>query len=399
MNYLVAVDDCFLDAPGGMGRVAWDIAMVLRERGHDIAMVSIDHRRGATRSSLQVEQGVPICRYVRPQVPAWHPRRAEKMIGAATVAVREHLGNRKWDIVHMHTPFTGVGALRAIGRGPRYVYTLHSPIVAEQEINWRTQGWVGRLKMLFGRAALQRLEHEALAPADVIHTLSQFSRGQVEHYHRLGQRVQIIPHWSRPEMRRTLDRAAARQKLGWPADEKVFFTIRRLGPRYGLDLAIKAVAPLLRTHHARFVLGGDGPWRGKLEALAQAHGVADRVAFLGRVSDEQLTLAYQAADLFLLPTLALECFGIIILEALACGCPVLSSDTCAIPELMRPILPEFIVPAGDLAALREKAEAFLTGRLAAPSPDKLMQFVSDGFSRAVVAPQFIKLLEGNRKTA
>ena len=283
---------------------------------------------------------------------------------------------------------------RAIGAGPRYVYTLHSPSVPEQEINWAKQGFVGQLKMLFGRPALNRLEHEALAPTAVIHTLSQYCRRQVEHYHGLGQRVQVIPHWRRAELRRTMTQAEARRQLGWPENERVFFTIRRLGPRYGLDLAIRAVAPLLGKGKARFALGGDGPWRGLLENVARESGVAESVHFLGRMSDEQLVLAYQAADLFLLPTLALECFGIIILEALSFGCPVLSSDTCAIPELMQPILPDFIVPAGDQAALRAKAGAFLSGELRSPPPEQLIRYVDDGFSREAIAPKLIAMLEG-----
>src|SRR5207247_10798962 len=126
-----------------------------------------------------------------------------------------------------------------------------------------------------------------------------------------------------------------------PADGRIRFTVRRHGRRHGLDIAIRAVAGLRTAERLVFYVGGDGVLRAELEALTTSLGAHDRIVFTGRLSDEDLSLAYQAADIFLLPSTALECFGLIIQEALLHGCPVVSSDVGAIPAVMRPILPQF----------------------------------------------------------
>jgi glycosyltransferase involved in cell wall biosynthesis len=394
MKYLVAVDHCFLDAPGGMGRVAWDIAMVMRDRRHDVAMVVARPQPGPEPPTITKSEGVRVLRYSRPPLPRWHPLRGHRTVHAARTATRQLLGGERWDVVHMHSPLTGAGVLGAIGRGPRYVYTLHSPVVMEQEINWARQGQLGQLKMLLGLGALKRVERRVLQPCARIHTLSEFSRSKVEEFHRLGDRVSVLPYWRRPELQRRYSKVEARRRLGWPLEGPTLFTVRHLGPRYGLDIAIEAIAPLARDRHCIVFIGGVGPLRAELVDLARKHGVSEQVHFLGRMDESQLELAYQAADLFLLPTRALECFGLVILEACAFGCPVLSTDAGAIPEVMQRLLPEFVVPAGSVAALREKLEQFLSGSLRAPAPEALAAHVECVFGKQVVTPQIVALLEG-----
>ena len=395
MKYLVAVDHCFLDSPGGMGRVAWDIAMLMRDRGHEVSMISARPEPGDESPRVGSYDGVRVLRYSRPLLPPWHPLRAHRTVTAARDATRQHLGGERWDLVHMHSPFTGAGVLEALGDVPRYFYTLHSPAVMEQEINWARQGLLGQMKMLFGLSALKRVERKVLEPCASIHTLSEFSRSKVEHFHGLGHRVSVVPYWRRPELQREYTAGEARRQLGWPADEKILFTVRKLGARYGLDIAIRAVAPLAKAGRCRFFIGGEGPLRGQLAHLARELDVADRICLTGRLDERQLGLAYQAADLFVLPTLALECFGLVVVEALAFGCPVLSTDAGAIPELMRSILPEFVVPAGDVVALRNKIDAFLSGRLAPPSPAALVAHVERLFAKQTIGSRIVSLLEEN----
>ena len=196
-------------------------------------------------------------------------------------------------------------------------------------------------------------------------------------------------------MTRGHSKAEARRMLGIAEDERYLFTVRGHGPRYGLDVAVRAIAPLARAGRCRFCLAGDGPLRPSLEALSRELGVEDRIHFPGRLDDEALTLWYEAADLFLLPTTALECFGLITLEAFAFGCPVLSTDACALPETMAPIMPDFLVPAGDEAALRAKLEAFLDGRLVPPPPERLLEYLEERYGESQVLPKLFALLEGD----
>jgi glycosyltransferase involved in cell wall biosynthesis len=242
---------------------------------------------------------------------------------------------------------------------------------------------------------LHNLEHRLLASSSAIHVLSQFSRSCVEQFHGMGSKVTVIPHWRRPDLYRTVTKSQARVALGWPQQEKILLTVRRLAVRMGLDVALEALVPLAAAGRCVFMVGGEGPLRSVLEAQARAAGVGpDRIRFLGRLPEERLKLAYQAADVFLLPTRALEGFGLITVEALAFGCPVIGTDAGSTPEILDPILPGMIVPAGNIEALREKVSEFLEGRLALPDAQEIAQYVASRYDPLVVLPRFYTLLEG-----
>jgi glycosyltransferase involved in cell wall biosynthesis len=117
----------------------------------------------------------------------------------------------------------------------------------------------------------------------------------------------------------------------------------------GVDLLLEA-APGLKE--ATLVVGGDGPMRPDLEARAAALGVSAR--FTGYVKDEDLPWLYRAADVFILPTRELEGFGLVAIEAMACGTPALGTPVGAIPEVLGPLglVLEAATPAAIAAGLR-----------------------------------------------
>jgi phosphatidylinositol alpha-1,6-mannosyltransferase len=105
----------------------------------------------------------------------------------------------------------------------------------------------------------------------------------------------------------------------------VLLTVGRLDARErykGHDRVIEALASLEASREVTYLVAGEGDDRARLQALAQARGVADRVRFLGQVPREELPDLYRAADLFVLPSTG-EGFGIVFLEAMACGTPAL----------------------------------------------------------------------------
>ncbi len=387
MNYLACNHGCFLDAPSGSARVAWDIALMMRRHGHAATLACFDV--GAAADSVREEQGVRVLRValrLKGGMNPW-PHFIETMARGIT----RHLGGEQWDVVHTHLPHLHTAARRAIGAGPRYVYTFHSPVVEEQWVRWRWQGFKGRIKRWFGTPILLRHEASALKESEAVQALSEFSRGEIQRFHGLGKKARVIPHWRRAELRRTMQKAEARRRLGWPQDRAILFTVRRHAHRMGLEGAVEAIGPLAASGRCFFAVGGDGELRPALERRAAQLGAgAACMPFLGRMSEEALHLAYQAADLFVLPTEALECFGLITLEAMSFGCPVLGTDAGATPELLAPITPELIVPARNAAALREKVEAFLAGRVTAPAAEAIEAFVEERFSQEVIEPALLE---------
>ena len=136
----------------------------------------------------------------------------------------------------------------------------------------------------------------------------------------------------------------------------------RLSEEKGFDIAIRAMQ---YVQDANLVIVGDGPARASLEQLAANLGLGDRVRFAGYRSREEVIRLMAFAHLTLVPSLWHEPFGYVVLESLAVGTPVIGSDRGALPELLKPISDDLIVPVGDSQALAARIEHLLadTSRL------------------------------------
>jgi glycosyltransferase involved in cell wall biosynthesis len=119
----------------------------------------------------------------------------------------------------------------------------------------------------------------------------------------------------------------------------------------GLDALVRAVGVVRRDLPVRLIVGGVGALRSHLEDLARSLGVTDIVRFAGLIPEADLPRYYGAADCFVLPTRELEGFGLVTVEALACGTPVLATPVGATPEILAPLAPEFLTDDASPEAL------------------------------------------------
>lgn len=158
------------------------------------------------------------------------------------------------------------------------------------------------------------------------------------------------------------NRAAARRRLGLPQDEFIVLQLGRLVPRKGVEHVVRAMALLDAGMPARLlVVGGESrqpddartPELGRLRAIAQQCGAAQRVVFVGQRDRQELADYYAAADVFA-TTPAYEPFGITPLEAMACGKPVVGSAVGGIQHTVVDGVTGFLVPPADPAALAER---------------------------------------------
>jgi glycosyltransferase involved in cell wall biosynthesis len=167
------------------------------------------------------------------------------------------------------------------------------------------------------------------------------------------------------------ERLAIRRRLRIPPDRLCFLTVRRLEYRMGLFLLLDALDALRRSGVEFIsVIGGRGSLKEALEEYRDQRDLHDHVRLEGAIPAEDLADYYRAADLFVLPTEALEGFGLIMPEAMACGCPVVGTPVGNIPNLLRSITPEFVCPdlepahlAGTVKRALEKTNAELRSRL------------------------------------
>jgi glycosyltransferase involved in cell wall biosynthesis len=131
------------------------------------------------------------------------------------------------------------------------------------------------------------------------------------------------------------DRAAARRKLSLDAHRPILFTVRNHTPRMGLDVLITAMEQLRETlPEVLLLIGGDGFLRKELGQQVQAQRLQDHVQFTGYIEDALLPDYYRAANIFILPTQTLEGFGLVTLEAMACGVPVLATPLGGTREVL-----------------------------------------------------------------
>jgi glycosyltransferase involved in cell wall biosynthesis len=283
-------------------------------------------------------------------VAARHTDRLPKRLKAMTEAIRREVAGT--DVVDIHFAVYGLLALAA-GRldGRPLVVHFQGPWADESRAVGASPTEV-RVK--------RALEKWVYRRADRLVVLSpRFRDVLVRDYGVLSANVDVIPPGVDVEAFRPGDRDAARAALGLDG-APVVFAARRLVPRMGLE---DAVAALARSRHAGAVLviAGDGPHRDALAAAARAHGVADRVRLLGRVSDEDLVRWYQAADCVVVPSRELEGFGLVALEALACGAPVVATDEAGAHDAVARLDPELVVPARAPAALATAVDRVLDG--------------------------------------
>jgi D-inositol-3-phosphate glycosyltransferase len=142
-----------------------------------------------------------------------------------------------------------------------------------------------------------------------------------------------------------------------PPDERVILQLGRIVPRKGVDTAVRGFARLVKHHGVAarlLIVGGESdepdpaatPEIGRLEAIARAEGVGDRVTFVGRRGREALKYYYSAADVFVTVPWY-EPFGITPLEAMACGTPVVGSNVGGIKYTARDGETGYLVPPDD----------------------------------------------------
>jgi glycosyltransferase involved in cell wall biosynthesis len=163
----------------------------------------------------------------------------------------------------------------------------------------------------------------------------------------------------------------------------------------GLETLVDACQMLAqRGLKFRTLIGGGGPLRESLQERIHAAGLQESVRLIGRLPEEQLADCYAAADCFVLPTKALECFGLIVLEAFACNTPVIASNVAAIPELAERQGREWMFEPGDVKQLADRMQAFLEQRL---TPTVDLRAVAMEYDKPKVLAEWERVLLGEAR--
>lgn len=353
------------DLIGGSFRLASEFADHLAATGYRVSYVCC--APSPELAAVEMVNGVMLQRYPAPSAGLTRWSRLRYHVRETRRLVAGIVQNSTIHAISSHSPLQGLGAAQAVkGTAALINYTVHSPFDDELTSN---DGSPMSLRQKLIRTVARRVDRQNVRLADIVQTDSEYT--QRDFRTKFGRVMEskgvVAPGWvEADQFVPVADRRAVRTKLGgpWDVDGPVFFTLRRLENRMGLETLVEACS-ILKAEGLQFrtLIGGGGSLRDQLQQQIDQAGLQDSVYLLGRLPEDQLAASYAAADCFVLPTRALECFGLIVLEAFACNTPVIASNVAAIPELACRQGDSWMFEPGNVNQLAARMRAFIEGEL------------------------------------
>ena len=253
----------------------------------------------------------------------------------------------KIDVIHAHFAypegFAGLLAKKATGKP--LIVTLHGvDILTEPSINYGI-----RLKTAYDEMVRMVLEQ-----ADRVFGASRFVCQEALNAGCDRERLIYFPNGV--DLKRfnpKIDGSFVRKRIS-VTHRPMIFTLRAHEAKNGIEYLIKAIPLVLReVPNALFVIGGDGSLRAYHQGLVHKLKVNKQCIFVGRIPQSELPYYYGACDIFVIPSI-IEAFGLVTVEAMACGRPVIGSNVGGIPDIIKDGLNGFLVKPRDPEDLAKK---------------------------------------------
>lgn len=268
-------------------------------------------------------------------------------------------------------------------RGKPLLVHFHGSWADENVLAGDASRWRWRARRRLERSVYSR------AHAAVTHT-GAFRQVLVERYRVSPWRISLLAPGVDLERFSSGDQSEPRRRLGIDPETFVACCARRLVPRMGIDVLIAAWAREFGADpKLQLLIAGDGEQRSALEEQIRALALDGRVRLLGPVSDDTLVALYKAADVNVVPTRSHEGFGLVLLEAAACGTPSIVTRSGGLPEAIAGLGTELVVPPADVQALAARLRRAALGEL--PSREHTRRW-AEGHSWQRVGAEHRKLL-------
>ena len=282
------------------------------------------------------------------------------------------------DLVASHFALFALPILDQLKRRTHVVH-FHGPWAAESQVEG-----AGRASV-WGKRAVER---RVYATANRVIVLSEaFAKIAHVDYGVPEEIIRIVP--GAVDIERfdlAQSRSEARELLGWPTDRRIVVSVRRLVSRMGLDRLIDAFAIIHRAHpDVVLYLVGKGRIRAELEQKVTSLNLQDKVKFQGFVSDEQLPLVYRAADLSIVPTVALEGFGLVAAESLAAGTPCVVTPVGGLPDIVSGLSKDLVLRSIETSSMAEGLTRIFSGANEVPSAERCLEHVLRNFTLPLMA--------------
>ncbi|MDT3705172.1 MAG: N-acetyl-alpha-D-glucosaminyl L-malate synthase BshA [Thermincola sp.] len=323
---------------GGSGVIATELGKRLAKRGHEVHFVSYDRpfKLNIFHQNIFYHE-VEVLEYPLFKFPPYMIALASKIAEVS-----------KWanlDLVHVHYAIPhAVSAFLAkqlvTGRNLPFVTTLHGTditIVGNEPQFWD----------------ITKFSIEA---SDAVTTVSRSLREETMNVFKISRDVEVIYNFIDAEEYRRVEVPELRSRFA-AAEEKILIHISNFRPVKRLRDVVDIFAAVSREVPSRLLMVGDGPDGPAVHQYIASKGLTDRVHFLGM--QERVVELLSISDLCLLPS-EKESFGLVALEAMACGVPVIASMTGGLPEIVRNGETGFLLPVGNVEAMALEAVRILT---------------------------------------
>jgi L-malate glycosyltransferase len=352
---------------GGSGVVATELGIELASRGHEVHFITY-------AQPFRLPYFVERIFYHEVEVPSYALFEHPPYNLALSVAIQNVVEQHDLDLLHAHyaVPHATSAwiAKEMLDRaGFRIVTTLHGTDIT-----------------LVGQdPSFHSLTQFSIRKSDGLTAVSEFLRTETHNHFGipLGA-VRVIPNFVDLERYSRDAYPCHRGKLAQPG-ERIVTHISNFRSVKRVDDVVRIFARIASRLPARLLLIGDGPERVRAQEQADRAGVAHRVLFLGKQNSVAELLA--CSDLFLLPSQH-EAFGLVALEAMSCGVPVVASRTGGIPEVVEDGVSGYLAPVGDVESMADASLALLSDDEAWRSFSAAARRGAERFSADTVVTQY-----------
>lgn len=293
------------------------------------------------------------------------------------------------DAINLHFALYSFPILDILPQDIPITFNFHGPWAAEsqEEVNKKFSVYIKR----------RFIEQHTYNRCDRFIVLSE-AFGHILHqeYHIPWSKIHIIPGGvDLKHFQNNLSREAARKQLNWPTNVSILFTSRRLVHRVGIDkllIALSIIKPIIPD--IWLAIAGRGSMQNILQKQVQELGLENNVKFLGFLADKDLPIAYQAADLTIMPSQSFEGFGLAIVESLACGTPVLCTPVGGMPEILQAFSPDLITDDISEKSLANKLVDAILGKITLPTREECRHYTMKNYDWCHIAQKVRNVILG-----
>ncbi len=356
---------------GGSGVVATELGKALAEKGHLIHFITYSQpvRLGSVKKNIRYHE-VNVSDYPLFLYPPYETVLASKMVDVAKY--------EKLDLLHVHyaiphasAAITAKQVLAEEGIHVPVITTLHGTDIT-----------------LLGKdASFEPVISFAINKSDAVTAVSNSLKNDTYKLFGINRDIEVIPNFINLEKLEPQTNLDLRREYA-NDDEKIVVHISNFRPVKRIVDVVNAFALMHKTVKSKLILVGDGPDRTKAEQMSRDLDLCDYILFTGNVKNP--TDILKIADVFLLPSES-ESFGLAALEAMACGVPVISTNTGGLPEVNRHGVTGMMSDVGDVEDMAKNLTFLLSDET------RLNKFRKNSLARAAdfsldkILPQYESL--------